>query len=175
MSTWKCTRCGHEWEASPPASCPICKDVYEAGEEVRPWKTPRLLTSTEDEMVVEVMTRIGFDGEDPEGLLKNLVGRVRMLERDRCAMIVAENKSATETLDGILRPSTVSPRRERDSTAHDAKDIVPEIVEWLMGLESARESVVAGSMDPREVAVMQARRGVYEGVADDIKRKWGTR
>lgn len=50
---------------------------------------------------------------------------------------------------------------------------VHEIVEWLHGLERARESVAVGGTDPREVAVMMARRGVYEGVADDIKRRWG--
>lgn len=56
----------------------------------------------------------------------------------------------------------------------DRKRIIDEIVDWLHGLERARESVAVGGSDPREVAVMQARRGVYEGVADDIKRKWGS-
>ena len=49
-----------------------------------------------------------------------------------------------------------------------------EIVAWLEGLEHMRENTVSISSDAREVAVMQARRGVYEGIADDIKRKWGT-
>jgi hypothetical protein len=66
-------------------------------------------------------------------------------------------------------------RRESAQTNPEATNIVPEIVEWLMGLERARESVAVGGSDPREVAVMMARRGVYEGIADDIKRKWGAR
>ncbi len=57
--------------------------------------------------------------------------------------------------------------------AEERARVVDEISAWLMGLEHARENVAACGTDPREVIVMRARRGVYEGIADDVRRKWG--
>jgi hypothetical protein len=47
-----------------------------------------------------------------------------------------------------------------------------EIVAWLEGLERCRERVVAVTRDPVEREEMKARRGIYEGVAADIRSKW---
>lgn len=43
-----------------------------------------------------------------------------------------------------------------------------KIAKWLNGLEYARARVERITNDPNEKSVMEARRGIYEGIADDI-------
>lgn len=53
-----------------------------------------------------------------------------------------------------------------------AREIVVEIVEWLNGLEHVLNETVRRATEvglPESVV----RRGIYSGIADDIKRKWG--
>lgn len=57
------------------------------------------------------------------------------------------------------------------------KDIVSEIVAWLEGLEGCLERVIRGEVPAHtsERRDLQARRGIYEGIARDIQDKWGKR
>lgn len=49
--------------------------------------------------------------------------------------------------------------------------VVTEIVAWLQGLEERLAQIVELERDP----TMRARLGVYSGVADDVRDKWGAR
>lgn len=43
-----------------------------------------------------------------------------------------------------------------------------KIARWLNGLERALRHVIGTTPDPKEKATLEARLGLYEGVADDI-------
>lgn len=62
----------------------------------------------------------------------------------------------------------------RQATEPKPKVVGEEIVEWLLGLEGGLERVIRGEVPSTtsERRDLQARRGIYEGIADDIKRKW---
>lgn len=47
-------------------------------------------------------------------------------------------------------------------------DRVPEIIEWLRGLKTRLGQIIERERDPQ----MVARRGIYDGIADDIRDKW---
>lgn len=49
--------------------------------------------------------------------------------------------------------------------------VVAEIVAWLQGLEERLAQIVELERD----ATMRARLGVYSGIADDVRDKWGAR
>lgn len=74
--------------------------------------------------------------------------------------------------------ATAPIRKTLDEAVSDAKHgdrSIDEIVTWLLGLEGGLERVIRGEMpsSTTERRDLQARRGIYEGIADDIKRKWG--
>lgn len=102
-------------------------------------------------------------------------GKERAPSGERMTAVSRVTRAVEDGMFALLQRERVRERATPPAECDQANSIVPEIVEWLMGLESARESVAVGGSDPREVAVMMARRGVYEGIADDIKRKWGKR
>lgn len=49
--------------------------------------------------------------------------------------------------------------------------VVTEIVAWLQGLEERLGQIIEREGDP----TMRARRGIYSGIADDVRDKWGGR
>ena len=52
---------------------------------------------------------------------------------------------------------------------------VDEVCAWLEGLERIRVQVERTTSDPEERSVMGARAGIDEGVAADIRNRWGAR
>lgn len=64
--------------------------------------------------------------------------------------------------------------RDRDRESPQPKGAINEIVAWLEGLEHTRAQAERIASDPEEKAAMRARRGIYEGIAQDIKHKWGS-
>lgn len=48
------------------------------------------------------------------------------------------------------------------------RDQNQKIAKWLKGLENARRRIARETHDPKERAMLEARQGVYEGIADDI-------
>lgn len=64
--------------------------------------------------------------------------------------------------------------RDRDRESPQPKGAINEIVAWLEGLEHTRAQAERIASDPEEKAAMRARRGIYKGIAQDIKHKWGS-
>lgn len=56
------------------------------------------------------------------------------------------------------------------------EDKVEMIAMWLDGLERCLEDVIRISADPVEVRTMQERRGIYSGIASDVRNEnWRTK
>ena len=89
--------------------------------------------------------------------------------------IVRAGKDYDVVMSREEHPQPVMSGERRIEAGGAMPDVIGEIVTWLHGLEEARENTVSVSTDAHEIAIMRARRGVYEGIADDIKRKWGSR
>jgi hypothetical protein len=55
-----------------------------------------------------------------------------------------------------------------DVATHQRRRVVDDIITWLRGLETRLTTFCDQTQDPQFIA----RRGIYDGIADDIKDKW---
>lgn len=120
--------------------------------------------------ILHVLVPRGPDAWDALVQIRSLVDRSSLMSRER---IMRELMSILDSTDD----GCIGARRRTSAQVKSEALIIPEIVDWLLGLEGALERVIrsevpASASERRE---MTARRGVYEGIADDIKRKWGAR
>lgn len=160
--------------------------------------TEYLMPTKDNAFYSEHVLGMAPDGTPTPQLLRPEL-RKAMFEDDHPANVMSDRLMASAWLDGPIGESQLAEARQslaklltdtrvferarlaepktakkRHNDPGDRQKLVDEIGDWLLGLERARESVAAQGTDPREVAVMEARRGIYEGIAGDIRRKWGT-